>query len=373
MPFLIAALVVIISCIVITYRTLASYTHLPVWAKTAILFFLTLAWFSPFIVRGLKNLSWVNASAYAVLAKSAYFFMGLAFILFAFLLIRDIIWFVLYYISHQENFNPSNPALLSKANLIVLLLALSASLYGVYEANKTPQIKKIEITDPKIKQDTKIVVASDFHIDLSTPLWQINHIVDQINSLEPDYILLVGDIIDDTPVALGHKIDELKKLKAKQIFVTLGNHEYYNAPIQWLIEFSKIGFKVLQNSGTQIGQSGIYIAGIPDAHSADVSLARALQNASDQDYKILMSHAPKTIQDINEGQINLQVSGHTHGGQIFPFHFLVKEANGYLYGMHEVNGNKLYITRGAGYWGPPMRLLAPSDITLIHLKGQTHE
>ena len=82
-----------------------------------------------------------------------------------------------------------------------------------------------------------------------------------------------------------------------------------------------------------------------------------------------MSHSPRTIKD-EDNKFDLQVSGHTHGGQIFPFHFLAKEANGYLAGMYETeSGNKLYITRGAGYWGPPMRLLAPSDITVINLKA----
>ena len=186
--------------------------------------------------------------------------------------------------------------------------------------------------------------------------------------------MLVGDIIDDEPDVLKEKVAELKNIKAKNVYVSLGNHEYYNAPIKWMIEFTHMGFDVLHNTGAEIGQTGVYLAGIPDANSATVNFKKALYASSDDYYKVLMSHSPRPVKN-EENTFDLQISGHTHGGQIFPFHFLAKEANGYLAGMYNLeNGNKLYITRGAGYWGPPMRLLAPSDITVFNLKaGQNAE
>lgn len=370
MGFFIAMLIVMLACLAITYKTLAGYGHLPIWAKLLILILLIVAWFSPMILHTIRNYKWLDGTAYAVIAKGSYFLMGLAFILFMLLFFRDVIWYIVYYVSHNSDLSPDNVRLLHRNNLITVVLALLISLYSVYEANKTPTVKDINITDKRIKENTRLVVASDLHIDRATPLWQIRQIIGEINKQNPDYVLLVGDVIDDVPDNLKGKMEELKKIKAKKIYLSFGNHEYYNAPIKWMIEFTHIGFEVLHNTGNEIEQTGIYLAGVPDASSATVNYKKALFGATDDNYKILMSHSPRTIKD-EENKFDLQVSGHTHGGQIFPFHFLAKEANGFLAGMYDdiENGHKLYITRGAGYWGPPMRLLAPSDITVINLKA----
>ncbi len=370
MGFFIAMLIVMLACLAITYKTLAGYGHLPIWAKLLILILLIVAWFSPMILHTIRNYKWLDGTAYAVIAKGSYFLMGLAFILFMLLFFRDVIWYIVYYVSHNSDLSPDNVRLLHRNNLITVVLALLISLYSVYEANKTPTVKDINITDKRIKENTRLVVASDLHIDRATPLWQIRQIIGEINKQNPDYVLLVGDVIDDVPDNLKGKMEELKKIKAKKIYLSFGNHEYYNAPIKWMIEFTHMGFEVLHNTGNEIEQTGIYLAGVPDASSATVNYKKALFGATDDNYKILMSHSPRTIKD-EENKFDLQVSGHTHGGQIFPFHFLAKEANGFLAGMYDdiENGHKLYITRGAGYWGPPMRLLAPSDITVINLKA----
>ena len=369
MGFFVAMLIVMVACLAITYKTLAGYGHLSLWAKLLILALLTIAWFSPMILRAVRDFDWLSGTAYAVAAKSSYFLMGFAFILFMILLFRDVIWYIVYYVSHNPELSPDNVRLLNRNNLIAVAAALLVSLYSVYEANKTPAVKEINITDDRVKEDTRLVVASDLHIDRATPLWQIRQIVDEINRQKPDYVLLVGDIIDDVPDNLKEKMEELKKIQAQKVYLSFGNHEYYNAYIKWMIEFTHMGFEVLHNTGSEIGQTGVYLAGVPDANSATVNYAKALFGAKDEYYKILMSHSPRTIKD-EDNKFDLQVSGHTHGGQIFPFHFLAKEANGYLAGMYEMeSGNRLYITRGAGYWGPPMRLLAPSDITVINLKA----
>lgn len=370
MGFLIAMFIVGISCLLITYRTLASYGNLSVWARIVIFVLLFIAWFSPVILRSLRQFDLLGTTAYAITAKSAYFLMGFAFILFMLLLLRDIIWFAIYFVSHNENINPDNAALINRNNLITVVIAFLVSLYAVFEANKVPGVKEFDISDAKIKENVRVVVASDLHIDLATPIWQINNIVNVINAQNPDYILLVGDIIDDTPQELTKQTEALKALKAKKVLVSFGNHEFYNSPIKWMIAFTKMGFEVLHNTGTQLGDTGVYVAGIPDDGQEEHNWEKVLYGSNDS-YKILMSHSPRLIKKLEDGQFDLQVSGHTHGGQIFPFNFLSKAANeGYLAGMYDVNGTKLYITRGAGFWGPPMRLLAPSDITVINFESK---
>ena len=139
-----------------------------------------------------------------------------------------------------------------------------------------------------------------------------------------------------------------------------------------MLKFTNMGFDVLYNTGELINDTGIFVGGVPDMYSVDPNYDKLMYYAKDENYKILMSHSPLLAKQIEKDKFNLIVSGHTHGGQIFPFHFVSKSANEYLAGMYEVNGNSLYITRGAGYWGPPMRLFAPSDITVFNFKRKNN-
>ncbi len=367
--FLTMALILAISCLLITYKTLASYSDFPLWIKISVLFILIISWFSPVILRLIRHYNLLEGVKYAIVAKTAYFMLGLVLILVILLILRDILWFAIYYISHNQNLNPDNVHLINRNNLVTIILSVIIALYGVYEANKTPNIIEHTIENTKIKKDTKVVVASDLHIDMATPLWQIKQVVDLINKQNPDYILLVGDIIDDTPDKLDNKLEELKKLKAKKVYISFGNHEHYNHYAAWMIKFVKLGFEVLYNTGEPIADTGLFVSGVPDMYSVKPNFEKASYYAKDDDYKILMSHSPALAKELKKGQFDLTLSGHTHGGQIYPFHYIVKSANDFISGMYDVNGNKLYITRGAGYWGPPMRLFAPSDITVFNFKG----
>lgn len=371
--FLIMTLVIAISCLVVTYRTLTSYSSFPTWAKLCIFLWLTISWFSPVILKLIRHYNLLSGTAYAIVAKTAYFMLGIVFILIMLLLIREVLWYITYYITKNQSINPDNVSILNRLNLITVILSVLIAFYGAFEANKTPNVINMTIENSKIKEDTKVVVASDLHIDMATPLWQIKQIVNLINAQKPDYIFLVGDIIDDEPEGLEEKLDELKKLNAKKVYLTFGNHEHYNYPSKWLVKFTKMGFNVLYNTGENIDNSGLYVAGIPDMYSENHNFDKALYYATDDVYKILMSHSPAIAKTIEKDKFNLILSGHTHGGQIFPFHYIVKSANDFLAGMYQVNGNSLYITRGAGYWGPPMRIFAPSDITVFNFKGTNNE
>ncbi|MBQ7304142.1 MAG: metallophosphoesterase [Alphaproteobacteria bacterium] len=371
--FLIMTLVIAISCLIVTYRTLTSYSSFPTWAKLCIFLWLTISWFSPVILKLIRHYNLLSGTAYAIVAKTAYFMLGIVFILIMLLLIREVLWYITYYITKNQSINPDNVSILNRLNLITVILSVLIAFYGAFEANKTPNVINMTIENSKIKEDTKVVVASDLHIDMATPLWQIKQIVNLINAQKPDYIFLVGDIIDDEPEGLEEKLDELKKLNAKKVYLTFGNHEHYNYPSKWLVKFTKMGFNVLYNTGENIDNSGLYVAGIPDMYSENHNFDKALYYATDDVYKILMSHSPAIAKTIEKDKFNLILSGHTHGGQIFPFHYIVKSANDFLAGMYQVNGNSLYITRGAGYWGPPMRIFAPSDITVFNFKGTNNE
>ena len=370
MIFLIMTFIIAISCLLITYRTLTAYSSFPLWSKLGILFWLTISWFSPVILKLIRHYNILSGTAYAIVAKTAYFMLGIVFILILLLLLRDIIWYIVYLISKNENLNPDNVSLLNRNNLITVILSVLIAFYSTYEANKTPNVVDFAIEDAKVKENTKVVVASDLHIDMATPLWRIRQIVNLINAQNPDYIMLVGDVIDDEPEGLEEKLNELKKLKAKKTYVSFGNHEHYNNYGKWMVKFTQIGFEVLYNTGEQIKNTGLFVAGIPDMYSVHPNFEKAEYYAKDYNYKILMSHSPAIAKELKENQFDLVISGHTHGGQIYPFHYIVKSANDFLAGMYEVNNNKLYVSRGAGYWGPPMRIFAPSEITVFNFKAQ---
>ena len=371
MIFFIGMLIVIFSAVGVVYKAFTAYMPTGIFFKVFVLLMLYTSWFAPVWLRWLQKIpNIVNDTVYDVAYKLGYFMMGFVLILSILIVARDILWYILYFISGKQNLlNPDNAHYINISNICVLMLTAFISFYGVWEAHKTPVVKNINIQDERIKQSLKFVVASDFHINRSTSVKHIQKIIDTINAQNPDYILLVGDIIDDKPTPKTiEKFEMLSALKAKKVYISLGNHEFYNLPFAWIIEFAKLRFEILQNFGEKIKDTGVYVAGIPDTNSAEVNYERAFFNAGDN-YKILLSHAPAEFKTNNKSLFDIQFSGHTHGGQIFPLHFITKNANnGYLKGLYELDGSKLFVMKGTGYWGPPMRLLAEPDIVVLTLE-----
>lgn len=258
-------------------------------------------------------------------------------------------------------------------NWIVILAALSITCYSLYEGTKVPDVKEVNIVSDKIKRDRKIVVLTDIHIHRVISRDKVRQIVERTNALAPDVIILSGDIIDDDITKIAQTANLLKGLKAKEgIYFVSGNHEFYAGYRDSLVTMKKFGFKTVENTGFDLGD--IFIAGIPDWRTsrrigliADTNAAFA--KAKPNQFKILASHTPFDMGADNH--FDLVVSGHTHGGQIFPFHILTVLANKYLAGLYKMDNDALlYVSRGAGQWGPQMRFLAPSEITLINLKNK---
>lgn len=376
MNFLIFTIVIGLSCSLITIRTLVSYSDVRPLFKVLVSFFILVSWFAPALTSLLRKLTFLNGSSYSFLYTLGYALFGFAFILFALLFVRDILWYLgfgISKISALKVIDPKDGIALYKANIVASVIAVVLSLYAFYEGTKIPPFKEVVLHSDKIKQETTFAVITDLHINRAVSAERVRTIVEKTNALNPQAILLVGDIIDDTD-NLDEQIAELAKLKAKDgVFMVLGNHEVYRGASVISRKIKEIGFKFLFNEGEEISNN-IFIAGIPDyLSSAYVSsltpnIRKTLQNSKDENYKILLSHSPSFIDTLDNGKIDLQLSGHTHGGQIFPFHLGVKRANHYLAGLYDTNGMKLYVSRGSGTWGPQMRLLAPSEVTIIKLE-----
>jgi len=375
--FLVAALIVATAGSAVTIKTLVGYNSYSIWLKLLVAVLVVLGWTAPLFSRLLRKAYSFLGEAYPYVSNTLYILFGFVFILFVLLVLRDFFWFLGWKISRfwtdSDFLNPRNAAYISKANLLIIAISVAASVWAILEGTKLPAIKTITIETPKIKQEYHFVLLNDLHITRSTPKEHIRSIVNQTNRLRPDAVFLAGDIIDDRTRYIGAQLDELKNFQAPLgVYAVSGNHELYNGLNLWMRNFKRLGIRVLMNDGVRLADSKIFVGGIPDLNTAfspyfKVDFAKTFKNSRHNDYRILLSHYPN-LSDYPERRYDLQLSGHTHGGQIFPFHYLSKKANKYLAGLYNVGDYKLYVSRGTGYWGPPMRLFAPSEITEIILK-----
>lgn len=227
----------------------------------------------------------------------------------------------------------------------------------------------------------KIALISDVHFGPILGKNFADYIVQKTNAMKPDLIAITGDLVDGSVDLLGYDIMPLGKLKAKYgVYFVTGNHEYYSGGvINWIKFFRSLGFRVLGNEqvtiGDSVGPARFDLAGIYDpqggffvpGHTPD--LKKALTGRKSEKELILLAHRPSQVfEAAHAGGVGLQLSGHTHGGQLWPFGQIVLLNQPYVSGLHLHNKiTQIYVTRGTGFWGPPMRVLAPAEITCIVL------
>ena len=375
MLFYLAFIIIAAACSTITIKTLIGYSDIKYVYKVIIGVVVSFGWFGILILRLLKVTPYLNTGFYSVASNLLYTLMGFMFILFIILMMRDIIWYLIFYSLKLFRIDawyldPRNLSILNIANLIVVVIALCVSFYASYEGNKLPDIVKETIESSKISRNLRIVQVSDLHITRATSNNKIIKLINTINSQNPDVIVLTGDVIDDNIDNIKDKIDLLSNLSAPYgIYTIMGNHEFYNDVYSFKKVIENIGIKFLFNGGIHLANSNIYLSGIPDFSTMfeRINLWRSIQNSQKSDFKILLSHQPVIINSLNKDLYDLVLSGHTHGGQIFPMHLFAKKANEFLAGKYKVNNIDLIVSRGAGAWGPQMRLFAPSDIIVIDL------
>lgn len=226
----------------------------------------------------------------------------------------------------------------------------------------------------------KIALISDVHFGPILGMKFADYIVEKTNSMKPDLIAITGDLVDGSVSLLKYDVAPLRKLRAKYgVYFVTGNHEYYSGGIiQWLEFFRSLGFRVLGNEHVTIGDSSgsgwFDLAGIYDPQGGTFApehipdLKKALSGRNSERELILLAHRPSQVFEATQADVGLQLSGHTHGGQLWPFGQVVRLNQPYVSGLHRHNElTQIYVTRGTGFWGPPMRVLAPAEITGIVL------
>ena len=260
--------------------------------------------------------------------------------------------------------------------------AASVSLVGVGVANAVgaPDLLQVPVRlrrlDPAFS-GFRIAVVSDIHLGPLSGRAYTERLVRMINETEPDLVAIVGDLVDGTVEELGRAVEPLRDLSSHEgTFFVTGNHEYFvEDPSSWIRELERLGVQPLRNENTAIrrGAASFGLAGVNDIvgkrRSDGPDFDRALSGLDSSRPTVLLAHQPVLVEGAAARGVDLQLSGHTHGGQMWPFHYIVRLAQPSLAGLSTVDNTQLYVTRGAGFWGPPVRIGAPPDITVLSLQG----
>ncbi len=245
--------------------------------------------------------------------------------------------------------------------------------YGTYGVLSGPKVKRVTVPLAKLPRAAhgfRIAVVSDIHLGPILGRGFAQRVVDTINSTQPDLVAVVGDLVDGSVKNLGPAAAPLSQLKARHgaYFVT-GNHEYFSGAEEWVAEVRRLGLLPLENARTELPHfdlAGVNdVAGESEGQGPDY--ARALGDRDRARACVLLAHQPVQIHDAVDHGVDLQLSGHTHGGQLWPGNLIAAGANPTVAGLERYGDTQLYVRRGAGAWGPPTRVGAPSDITVIEL------
>jgi len=302
-------------------------------------------------------------------------FVGMTFMIFIIAIIYDLS----ISIANKVAFEPSRRRVLKIIFDVTLLIGgLSYLLRAFSQGVKFPEINhiKVKIKDFPLEQ-FKIVQLTDVHVGRTIKRDFIEQLVKKTNQLKPDIVVITGDLVDLSIHQIKDDLLPLKNIKAETYFV-LGNHEYFHDPKSIIYYLTLLGITPLLNQNIIINKEGkqFNLLGINDvigerAGIFPANIQQTYNNVDQNNVCIVLAHQPRMINELDSYRCDLMLSGHTHGGQIFPFGLLVMTAQPYLAGLYQHSAEKqIFVSRGTGYWGPPMRFLAPSEISEIVLQGE---
>ncbi|MEZ5541846.1 MAG: metallophosphoesterase [Pseudomonadota bacterium] len=326
------------------------------------------------------------------LAWVAFLDMGIFLVLLPLLVARDLGWFTLTCLhalrrrwrGQRSRAVPDDPArrhfLANTMNAGLLGLTGSMAIAGYREATQLARVREIELPLaglPAVLHGFHIVQLSDIHLGPTIKGDYLAAIVERSNALAPDLVAITGDLVDGLTSDLMADVAPLTRLRARHgsWFVT-GNHEYYWGPREWLALLPTLGVNVLVNAHRVIEHDGarLLLAGVTDYSAGrylpdhDSDPRRARTGAADADVSLLLAHQPRSAYAGAAAGFDVQLSGHIHGGQFFPWNLLIGLVQPFGLGLHRVDGRMwLYVSAGTGYWGPPSRLGVPAEITSLRL------
>ncbi|MGC0364208.1 putative MPP superfamily phosphohydrolase [Rhodococcus sp. 27YEA15] len=272
--------------------------------------------------------------------------------------------------------DPAKRRTLQLATAAVTVAALGTVGYGVHEASG-PKVSRVRVPLPRLPEEFdgyRIALVSDLHVGPARGISFTRKVVDIVNSQDADLVAIAGDLVDGTVAKVSPDLGPLADLRSRDgIFGVSGNHEFYaDDGGRWLDVWDSLGITTLRNSRASIERGGasIDVVGIHDYSSPapyEPDLAAALAGRDRDTFALLLAHEPRQAEQASDMGIDLQLSGHTHGGQMWPLRYLVPLQQPSVQGLDKIGNTVLYTTRGAGAWGPPVRVGAPPEITVLEL------
>lgn len=245
--------------------------------------------------------------------------------------------------------------------------AVATVVYGLVHVARGPRVRRVDVplADLPVPSYT-LVQLTDVHIGPMLGREFATRVVRQVNALQPDLVVITGDFIDGRLSELLPHIEPFRDLRARDgVFAVTGNHEYYWNAESWLTHIRSLGIRVLRNEHVTIANA-FQLAGVDDS-TATEDLPRALEGRNPELPLVLLAHHPRTIVRAAPAGVDLQLSGHTHGGQLLPLGWLARLFDPQVSGLGRFGKAWLYVSEGTGYWGPPMRVGTTQEITQIRL------
>ncbi len=336
------------------------------WARRCVLAVMVAGFFAYFVGRAASAKGWYNSAW--VFEYGGGLWIGVVFLFLVVFAVVDLATLGGF------AFKPWVPGLRSAA----AGLALAGALAGWIGGLAVPRVVRVEVPLPGLAETVdglRILQVSDLHLGAMAGRRRIDQIRGLIDETRPEIVVVTGDLVDGDVAAVRRLLPELRQIRAPRgVFAVLGNHEYYGrgGPEASRKVFGEAGFELLENRNIEVAP-GVFLAGVPDDRGAGqtghtrADLHATLDGVPNGAAIILLQHSPGEEETAHELGVHLMLNGHTHGGQIWPFNLLVAGPFPHYAGVRRVGQMVQVVSRGAGLWGPPMRLFAPSDVVLVTL------
>lgn len=260
-----------------------------------------------------------------------------------------------------------------KYNPVIFPISLGviviAIFWSIYKVSKGPVVKEVKIQSKKLKldRDLSIVLLSDIHLGMMTSLKWVRSMVQQVNKLSPDVIVITGDLVDDEYKYVERFEALLREFKSKYgVYAIAGNHDHYRGMKEYKTFLGKANIKLLMNQGIEVNDE-LQLLGLDEgvARYNKPLFKQVLSQSKESHYNVLLSHQPLFFRQAVEMGVDLQLSGHTHKGQILPLSLMINLFYRYAYGLYQYREGHIYTTSGTGTWGPPMRLFSDCEIVKL--------
>ena len=319
-----------------------------------------------------------DVAASRALSWSAYTWLGVAFLLLTGTLATSAVFALLGAASSSA----PDPVAVARARAFAVGgIAFVLAGVGLRQGLAPPSVRRVEIPLarwPKALDGFRIVQISDVHIGPLLDGRFAAAVAERVNALAPDLVAVTGDLVDGSVARIGAQVEPLGAVRAPHgVFFVTGNHDFYSGADSWVARVRELGWRPLRNERVAIGEGDACfdLAGVDDVHGnlvesgAGEDVERALVGRDADRPVVLLAHDPSTFHRASRAGVDLQLSGHTHGGQIWPFRYIVRLSVPWVAGLYRRGTSALYVSRGTGFWGPPMRIAAPAEITEIVLRS----